>query len=62
MTANAERRELLADLRRQLPRLTDRRARERTERAIDRLELEVAPGRAAEDAAQRRLDGLEGSR
>lgn len=56
---SAERRELLADLRRQLPLLTDQRSRERTERVIERLELELAPGRAAEDAAQRRLDGLE---
>jgi hypothetical protein len=55
-TLSAERRELLADLRRQLPTLTDERARGRTERAIERLELELAPGRATEDAVQRRLD------
>jgi hypothetical protein len=47
-TLNAERRDLLADLRRQLPTLTDQRARERTERAIERLEWELAPGRARE--------------
>jgi hypothetical protein len=47
----SERRELLADLRVQLPRLTDRRARERTKRAIQQIELEMAPGRAAETKA-----------
>lgn len=48
-----ERRELLADLRVQLPRLTDRRARERTKRAIRCLELELAPGRARESEVYR---------
>lgn len=56
MALNAERRELLADLRRQLPCLTDRRARERTLRAIERIEWELAPGRGEADAALRRLD------
>ena len=47
-TLNTERQELLADLQAQLPRLTDRRSRERTKRAIQRLEVEMAPGRARE--------------
>ncbi len=47
-TLNAERRELLADLRVQLPRLNDRRAKERTRRAIKQMEIEMAPGRARE--------------
>jgi hypothetical protein len=47
-TLSAERRELLADLRVQLPHLHDRRAKERTRRAIKQLELEMAPGRARE--------------
>lgn len=46
-TLTSERRELLADLRRQLPHLSER-GRERTERAIRRLELELAPGKARE--------------
>ncbi|MGH2975585.1 MAG: hypothetical protein ACRDLL_12050 [Solirubrobacterales bacterium] len=55
-TLNAERRELLADLRAQLPRLTDQRARERTQRAIERIEWELAPGRGEADLALRRAD------
>lgn len=50
---NTERRDLLADLRVQLPRLTDRRARERTKRAIRQIETEMAPGRARESAVLR---------
>jgi hypothetical protein len=47
MTAlNSQRRELLADLRVQLPRLRDQRARERTKRAIRQIEHELAGGRA----------------
>ncbi len=53
MTTIAERVELLADLRLQLPTLTDQRARERTERAIERLEIEIAPGRARESEVLR---------
>lgn len=41
-----ERRELLADLIEQLPNARGR-MRAQTERAIERLELELAPGRAA---------------
>lgn len=52
-TLNAERRELLADLRVQLPRLNDRRAKERTRRAIKQLEIEMAPGRARESEVLR---------
>jgi hypothetical protein len=44
-TLGAERVELLEDLRRQLASLTDQRARARTERAIRRLEIELAGGR-----------------
>ena len=47
-TLSAERHELLADLRRQLAALTDQRSRERTERALERLEWELAPGKARE--------------
>lgn len=57
-TARLERRErflLLHDLRRQLP-YVSAPARERTEREIERLEWELAPGRGAADQAQRRLD------
>jgi hypothetical protein len=39
------RRDLLADLRIQLPKLADRRARERTKRVIRQLEIEIAGGR-----------------
>jgi hypothetical protein len=46
-----ERHELLDDLRAQLPKLTDRRARERTRRCIKQLEVELAPGRARESEA-----------
>lgn len=56
--ARRERRErfhLLLDLRRQLPRARGR-LRAATEREIARLEWEMAPGRGAADAAQRRLD------
>ena len=42
---SAERRDLLADLRVQLPKLTDRRAKERTRRAIQQIEWEMAGGR-----------------
>lgn len=52
-TLNAERRDLLADLRVQLPRLKDRRAKERTRRAIRQLEFEMAPGRARESEVLR---------
>lgn len=55
-TLSAERVEVLEDLRRQLPALADQGARERTERAIERLEWELAGGRGAADAALRRLD------
>jgi len=47
-TFTADRCDLLADLRVQLPKLADRRARERTKRAIRQLEIEMAPGRARE--------------
>ena len=50
---NAERRELLAILRVQLPGLRDRRARERTRRAIAQLEFEMAPGKARESEVLR---------
>ena len=52
----AERSSDLEALREQLPRLRDPRARARTRRCIERLELELAPGRAAEDAALRRRE------
>lgn len=61
-TLSAERHELLADLRQQLATLTDQGSRKRTERAIERLEFEIAPGRATEDAALRRLDLAEAAR
>lgn len=51
MTAPTIRAERCADLealREQLPRLRDPRARARTRRCIERLELELAPGRARE--------------
>jgi hypothetical protein len=50
-TIEAERRQLLADLCRQLDRLD--RARERTAKAIRQLEWEVAPGRGREREAIR---------
>ena len=50
---NAERRELLAILRVQLPDLKDLRAKERTRRAIKQLEIEMAPGRARESEVLR---------
>jgi hypothetical protein len=53
--ATWERLDLLRDLRRQLPR-TGGPLRAQTMRAIQRLELETAPSRAAADAAQRQLD------
>jgi hypothetical protein len=43
-----ERRADLEALQAQLPTLTNPRARKRTERAIQRLELELAPGKARE--------------
>lgn len=52
-TPSAERVEMLVALVGQLPRLTDRRARERTKRAIQRLEVEIAPGRARESEVLR---------
>lgn len=45
-TLQAERRQVLADLRRQLDRID--RARERTLRAIEQVEAEIAPGRGRE--------------
>lgn len=58
-TLTAERQQWLADLQRQLPTLTNRRARERTQRAIERIEWELAPGRGEADLALRRLDAGE---
>jgi hypothetical protein len=54
-TLTRERFLLLHDLRRQLPR-TRGPLRVQTERAIKRLEWELAPGRGAACRAQRRLD------
>ncbi len=48
-----ERKQLLCDLLRQLPR-TQGSLRAQTERAIKRLELELAPGRGAEAKAMTR--------
>lgn len=61
-TARLERRDrhrLLYDLIAQLPQLKGAQ-RAQTERAILRLEVELASGRGAADQAQRRLD-LEGA-
>jgi len=60
-TLTRERFLLLHDLRRQLPH-THGPLRAQTERAIERLEWELAPGRGAADRAQRRLDLLGVSR
>jgi hypothetical protein len=50
----AERLELLGDLRRQLDGSLSKRARERTERAIRRIELELAGGRGVAGKAATR--------
>lgn len=55
LDASRERFLLLHDLRRQLP-LTRGPLRAQTERALKRLEWELAPGRGAEAKAQQRLD------
>lgn len=59
-TLTLERLGLLRDLRQQHTRLTGS-ARERTARAIEQVERELARGRGEADQAQRRLD-LEGAR
>lgn len=58
MTAalQAERHRDLEALREQLPRLDNPRSRARTQRAIERLEHELAPGPAREAEVLRRLD------